>query len=170
MGLSKNQRDSWYPQVASKQFGEFCLGCGISKENTNEGKLLIDHINNNDKDNRLDNFQLLCRSCNRIKNPSKPKTFEREMTPEMIKNSRGEPMFRNWFAGKVLEHRHYSYEHAISSGAEFCGLSTETTKRYLRKMLSPDGHYELGWATGGEVHIYEKGDAPEQDDPFGHTK
>ena len=122
----------------------------------------IDRIDNNG-DYKLENCQLICKSCNRKKNPHRLVVYQREMTPEMIKNIKGEPTFRRWLVGQICTHRHIQYEDAVSSGAEFCGLSTETIKRYLRKALSKEGMYELGWAQNQQIHIYEKGDAPEDD-------
>ena len=34
-----------------------------------EGKLIVDHINGDSTDNRLDNLQILCRKCHLDKNP-----------------------------------------------------------------------------------------------------
>ena len=170
--LNKRQHDELYPKVVEKQGGlEFCNGCGLSLRQLQlwdrEPLLVIDRIDNTG-DYRLENCQLLCKSCNKKKNPIKPRIFERAITPEMIKNMKGEPMFRRWLCGEILKRRHIPYEEAVGSGAEFCELSTETIKRYLKKMLSQTGSYELGWASGGSVDIYEKGDAPDQDDPYGH--
>jgi len=49
--------------------GEFCRKC---EKLPSEGQLIIDHIDNNNDNNSFDNYQLLCRSCNYKKNPSRP--------------------------------------------------------------------------------------------------
>ena len=164
--LNKRQRDELYPQILAKQDGEFCNICGLSLRQLElwgrTKQLVIDRIDNN-SDYRIENCQLICKSCNRKKNPHRLVVYQRELTPEMIKNIKGEPTFRRWLVGQICTHRHISYEDTVSSGAEFCGLSTETIKRYMRKLLSKEGMYELGWAQNQEIHIYEKGDAPEDD-------
>ena len=127
--------------------------------------LVIDHIDNNSCNNRLDNLQLLCRGCNRRKNPHRKtiKIYERAMTPEMEKNFTGERNYRNWMIGMLQTHRHISKDDAINSGAEVTKLSQETVKRYLKKMTSKAGNYALGYHSNGEVHVYEKGDEPVYD-------
>ena len=68
LGLNKRQRDFLYPQIVKKQGGEYCKGCGKSIDKIQENLLMIDHIDNNNSNNILDNLQLLCRACNIIKN------------------------------------------------------------------------------------------------------
>lgn len=168
MGISSYQRSKFYPQIAERQRGEYCNMCGLTSHTLkmwgrSDPVLLIDHIDNNNKNNVITNLQFLCRSCNRLKDPHKPRILERPMTPEMAVNKKSEPYFRNWLFGKIMESGHFPYQEAVNSGAEVCDISVETVKRYLRKCLSDEGLYELGWHQAGTVHIYEKGNAPVYD-------
>ena len=53
---------AWYEQVAD-EYGEECANCGVTKA------LVLDHVTPIAKGGRsqLDNLQLLCATCNRIK-------------------------------------------------------------------------------------------------------
>ena len=147
--MNSENRARRYPLVVKKQHGEYCVKCGIEpwmlKEQGKNPILFIDHINNNNSDNRLENYQLLCRSCNTKKNhPQNAEPFERTQTPEMILGKRYESDFRRWVAGQFMENENIGLEvdHLINAGAEKVGCSTETIKRYLRKMTSSEGMYE----------------------------
>ncbi len=175
--MNKQQRDYWYPKIVFVKFGEFCSGCGvkpfpsyarvlpeipilISKlkmhywiNGTKSRKLCtilyIDHIDNDDSNNSLDNFQLLCPSCNVVKNPKKPQLFSsREKTPEMLRGDVQELAFRNYVHNEILENDWVPRDDLINGGAEYLTdfdegktLSPETCKRYMNKMLSPIGLY-----------------------------
>jgi|TARA_B110001454_G_scaffold48987_1_gene48184 hypothetical protein len=173
--LNKQQHDNVYPIVEDKQGGSFCNICGAEPKsleaNGRDPKLIIDRIDNEkgyynqDKYTgkltvRLDNLQLACRSCNNTKDRNKPKVEDRKMTPEMVVNRRAEPFFRKWVHGRIEEDGKLEYDEAVNAGAEFIEISTETTKNYLKKMISSAGDYEIGWGQGGGTFIYEKGTAP----------
>jgi|GEM_PF-1455719 len=55
----------WYEALVA-QYGEKCLNCGITAE---DSKLVLDHIISIAKGglSELDNLQILCEECNRIK-------------------------------------------------------------------------------------------------------
>ena len=157
--MNKRQRDFWYPQIAKKQGGEYCVGCGKSIKDTTEKLLLIDHIDNNNSNNILTNMQLLCRSCNRIKNPEKNEHFIRPMTPEMIKNKKGEPKFRNWLFTKVSRDRFITWDEAVNAGAEYTRMSREAIRGYLLKVTSSEGIYdcEMEDEQGNQI-VYFRGE------------
>jgi len=147
--MNKKTRDQIYPLVVEKQKGEYCVLCNIEpwilKEQGKSPILFIDHINNNNSDNRMANYQLLCRSCNTKKNhPSLGEPFARTATPEMITGKKDEADFRRWVAGHYMENENIGLEYSflVNSGAEFVGCSPETIKRYLAKMSSAQGIYE----------------------------
>ena len=146
---NKNTRDLEYPLIVQKQHGEYCMKCGIEpwmlKELGRSPQLCIDHINNNNADNRLENYQLLCKSCNTKKNhPALAEPFERKPTPEMIKGRKDEADFRRWVAGHYMENENIglTLDYLLNSGAEIVGNSQESCKRYLGKMTSDAGMYE----------------------------
>ena len=143
-GLNKRQRDKYY-KIQADLFGEYCRNCKVSGT---KDTLVLHHINNNNKDNRKENHQLLCRRCNYLVNPrKKPVDFVcvsvcEEPTPtELKENRRMEPIFRQWVLRKLKVRHPRRIDEIITAGAEFVGASTETTKRYVRKMTSDEGFY-----------------------------
>ncbi len=160
---NKETRDREYPLIVEKQRGEYCVLCKIEPwilaEQGKSPILFIDHINNNNSDNRLMNYQLLCRSCNTKKNhPSLAEPFKRSATPEMITGKKYEADFRRWVAGQFMndENCGLQYPYLINSGAEFVGCSPETIKRYLSKMSSQEGIYEWFESSQGTVLVLKQ--------------
>lgn len=180
MGINKQQRNYWYPKVVYKFNKEACNGCGvviypsyalvlpeipilISKLNLNywinstKGKklctiLYLDHIDNDDSHNDLDNFQLLCPACNHIKNPRRAgnNISKRTKTPEMERGDKQENDFREWVRKEVLRDDWIKVDDVVYGGAEYLTnfsegktISPETTKRYLAKMTSITGQYTI---------------------------
>ena len=122
--------------------GEFCKGCG---KLSFEGQLVIDHRNNNNSMNDLDNLQLLCRSCNYIKNPKRPVdecVSESSLETEIQINRTKEPQFKEYVGQRVNEEEKVPEIDLINSGAELLHVSPVTTKRYLNKMCSSLGIYQ----------------------------
>jgi hypothetical protein len=159
--MNSRTRKLWYPIVVRRD-GEMCKNCKVP---ATEKQLVIDHKNNNNSDNRLENLQLLCRKCNYLKNPRNVSVDnlcvsvceeERPLPPEMIENRRMEPRFRQWMIQKVTRGGNIRYEEALNAGAEHTGASTETIKRYLRKMTSSEGMYEIRNDSQGYPYIYFK--------------
>lgn len=161
--------------VAQQQGGSFCNECGATRRSLEackrDSRLVIDRIDNTmgyyvqDKKTgeikpRMNNLQLACKSCNNKKDRDNPKVEDRKMTPEMVVNRRAEPFFRKWIRGQIESNGKIEYDDAVNSGAEFIGISTETAKNYLKKLLSNVGDYEIGWGMNGGTYIYERGMAP----------
>lgn len=147
--MNSTQRKFWYMQIQIKQGGEYCVMCGRTiPQLNNDGespKLCIDHKDNNNNHNHIDNFQFLCKSCNTKKNhPETTVPFTRIATPEMVTGKKYEKDFRRWVAGLFMENENVglSYSMLVNSGAEKVDCSTETIKRYLAKMTSSEGMYE----------------------------
>ena len=154
--MNKRQHDYFYP-IISKRDGEVCKGCGKLPDETKEGFLLLDHVDNNNSNNNLTNLQLLCRRCNYLKNPPNSKPIEsREKSPEMKANLRMEPYFRNWLHGLILLNHKWLLEDVIDAGAEKTESSTETIKRYVRKCVSSEGMYEIVEGQKGREYIQFK--------------
>ena len=160
---SKHQRDYWIPKVAKDQHGKYCRGCGISKHSkgfkNKKGEprkftgLRLDKINNdgnhNIKENVSTDFQLLCISCNRIKNPHRAFQPSKTTTQSEATNQRAEPAWREWIKSKVElyekeEPPGFPIEHAIYGGAELVDISPDTIeRRYLPKITSIAGLYTI---------------------------
>ena len=152
MGMNSRDRAIWYPKVVQKQHGEYCRGCGkaISKPYTSVlplwicSCLYIDHMDNSPNHTVIENLQLLCPSCNRIKNPKKKEFIpERPFTPEMAKNTKYEEPWRRWINNQILEDGGILVSEAINGGAERFGLSPETTRKYFLKVSSDQGNFGL---------------------------
>ena len=62
---------------------------------------------------------------------------------ELKENRRMEPLFRQWVLKKMMEKNPRRLDYFINAGAEHTGASTETTKRYIRKMTSDEGYYVI---------------------------
>lgn len=166
--MNKKQNDFWFPKVCIKQHGEYCNGCGViphpehakfmpeipilisklninwlmDKKNEKYLQLQVDHIDNNNGNNVIENLQLLCPSCNRWKNPRRSKEVSpRPKTPEMNKNEECEPEWRKWVNEIVISEGGITETRAINGGAERYGLSPETTRKYLLKITSDEGWY-----------------------------
>ena len=151
-----------YPQLVERD-GEKCARCPV-----NEGTkvLVIDHRDNDNSNNVLSNLQLLCRSCNNKKNPRGPGKKQSPMyvrgdeyqpprrpTPELEKNERCEPVFRRWLEEKILQLGKMELHDTISSGAEKAGCSPPTANRYLQKMCSSEGKFEVYGGDDGKKYI-----------------
>ena len=143
--MNSRMRNTAYPYLKN-MFGPYCRGCQALES---ERGLVIDNIDNNNKNNNPSNWQFLCRSCNYIKNP---RLKEREPLdvcvsvsgpfdiPSEIKiNRTKEPLFRKYAEEEVKANVHVLEQELINSGAEKYGLSPRTTDRYLKKMYSSIG-------------------------------
>jgi hypothetical protein len=148
--MNSKQREMLKPFVMAKQGGIFCVECGKTREQLmNDGKsgqIDIDHIDNNNNHNELENLQFLCHSCNTKKNhPSLEEPQQRVMTPEMAMGRSFEKRFRRWVNGLILVPENnglLEYNFLVNSGAEHIQCSPETIKRYLKKMTSEQGMYD----------------------------
>ncbi len=148
--MNAKQREMLKPFVMAKQGGIFCVLCGKTREQLLEdgksGQIDIDHIDNNNNNNLLENLQFLCHSCNTKKNhPSIEEPQQRVMTPEMALGRSFETRFRSWVNGLMLTPKNngvVEYNFLVNSGAEKVQCSPETIKRYLKKMTSEEGDFE----------------------------
>ena len=160
--MNSRMRKTAYPYLKN-MFGPYCRGCQALES---EIELVIDHIDNNNKNNNPSNWQFLCRSCNYIKNP---RLEEREPLdvcvsvsgpfdiPSEIKINRAkEPLFRTYAEEEVKANVQVLEQELINSGAEKLGLSPRTTDRYLKKMYSSIGKLQR-IKTKTEYYIIMKG-------------
>lgn len=144
--MNKETRDKLYPKIKSRQMGEYCVSCKrdafILESLGKNSQLVIDHIDNNNENNSLDNLQLLCRGCNTLKNHWRhmPNIEDLPDSPTFKKSKQNEFRFRQYVMGRLQEpDSNYSVhlDSLIADGAEFCKCSPQAIKNYLLKMTSP---------------------------------
>src|SRR3972149_8569367 len=128
MGLNKRQHDYWEPQITHKMGGYFCYWCGVLpltlQKHGKDPILLIDHEDNNDNHNVLENFWWICRGCNRRKNPHKQHEPKRVLTQSESTNKKEKP-WRAWAMELVMEEGYFDTDVAIFSGAEIFDVSPD---------------------------------------------
>lgn len=131
-------------QILVERNGEYCKHCGVSGKMK---QLVIDHIDNDNCNNQMDNYQLLCRTCNYLKNPRRPvdSVCENESSEpsELQINRTKEPQFKRLIGQMVNESENNKVpeNEIINSCAEILDLSPVTIKRYLDKVCSLAGIY-----------------------------
>jgi len=127
-------------KIIAKRDGEYCKCCYALAE---EKQLILDHKDNDNKNNDLLNLQFLCRSCNYLKNPRPVdecvSECESGAQTEIQVNQRKEPAFRKFVYHELNEYGEVTEHDLISAGAEDIGISPVTAKRYLDKMCSSRG-------------------------------
>ena len=132
-----------------KRDGAYCRGCQALES---ERELIIHHKDNNNSNNSYSNQILLCRKCNYMVHPRlserKPldvcggvcDSLDRET--EITINREKEPKFREYVEFRVREEKEVTQQDLINGGAEYCGCSPKTTRRYLDKLTSSEGKYQ----------------------------
>jgi len=125
-------------QILTNRDGSFCKCCGMLDT---ERPLVIDHRDNNNRNNDLSNLQILCRSCNYLKNPRRPVDLcvsvdESPDQSELEVNRTREPIFRKFVCHEINEKISVPELELINSGSEISSISPVTAKRYLNKMCS----------------------------------
>ena len=146
--MNGNQRKRFYYLLVGRD-GSNCKNCHVS--NTVR-QLIIDHIDNNDRNNMLDNLQLLCRPCNYRKNPRLSERDSSDLSSEnkstgftsISINQEKEQKFRDFVYEAIIfgERRNHSKKKIVDSGAEVVGISPITAKRYFEKLSSFAGLLE----------------------------
>lgn len=147
--MSSYQRHHWYPLVAEDQHGEYCKGCGISKTSNWVGHpftgLRVDKFNNDGNHNICDNvstdFQLLCISCNLIKNHQQRPIDESELqlTHSERKNLQAEKPLMEWLFKKILDGDKVSWKWFVAEGSFKFDISPKTIKeRYHVKYFEAE--------------------------------
>jgi len=134
-------RKKIYKQII-KRDGEYCRCCGSLPH---ERQLVVDHRDNNDNNNSNENFQLLCRACNYLKNPRRPVDVCESVegaqagADELLTSRLKEPQFRKFVYHELNERGEVPQNDLIYSGSEDVGISPVTANRYLSKMCSSRG-------------------------------
>jgi len=152
--MNSNQRAFWFSQVERKQrisatidheeIGEYCNWCGLEpyqlEKLGRDGLLCIDHIDNNNSNNVIENMQFLCKSCNRMKNPIKSVLVNHVAKTQSEITNEKEELWRDWVMEKVRGTGRVLIEDVIYAGAELFGVSPETIeRRWYKKITSSAG-------------------------------
>jgi len=140
VSMNGTTRIKLYSLITNRD-GEYCKGCGVFSY---EKQLVLDHIDNNSKNNNQNNLQLLCRSCNYLKNQRPVDQCESECVNEgdatELETSRAkEPLFRKFIFHEINEYTESPERELLNSGSEDVGISPITAKRYLDKLCSSRG-------------------------------
>ncbi len=140
------------PRLSYRAILEFCNARCANPKCRSKNNLTINHKTPLSQGGTNDpkNCQLLCRRCNYFKNPRKEPVdlmcecvWDWAEHSELKENRRMEPLFRQWVLKKMMEKNPRRLDYFINAGAEHTGASTETTKRYIRKMTSDEGYYVI---------------------------
>jgi len=159
--MNSNTRKIFYPQLVQRD-GEQCKKCG---KLGNSKTLVIDHLDNDNSNNKPSNLQLLCRSCNGKKNPrGKGKKqshvcicgneYEpmKKPSPELKKHEEKLPIFEEWLMINMLKRGKMSVSDILNAGAEKTKSSQITINRYLACASSFEGKYE-GFEEDGQKYV-----------------
>jgi hypothetical protein len=159
--MNKRTRDRLYP-IISKRDGNYCKCCG---KLPNEVQLILDHRDNDNCNNSHTNLQLLCRSCNYIKNPRKESldmcvsdNYVGLEESSLAKNKRTEPIFREFVLEEIdsADCQMLEWNEMIDMSAEKIGLSQMTAERHLKKMVSKYGSLKIRQIDDGVKYIVRK--------------
>ena len=150
--MNSRIRKKFYPLLVARD-SEECALCGVIG---NRSSLIIDHKDNDNSNNTIENYQLLCRSCNGKKNPrgkaKKQSTMRekeidylktKESSAELAKSEKCKPMFKKWLKEVIKQYGTLGVPELVNAGAEKINLSQQTTMRYLQGSCSFEGDYEI---------------------------
>jgi len=142
-------------QMLITNSGEYCVCCGALP---NESTIVINRKDNNNKNNAIENLQLMCRSCvNSKNNTSKHDDLcvkTKEETSISI-NREKQSKFYNFVYNHLDKHENLPYKELMYSGAEHLDLSPATTERYLQKMTSAYGKLDKDLYQGEQSVMYK---------------
>lgn len=150
--LNGRQRDAMWERVAYREvelglaldnLGEHCRGCGRAVAKHRGSALpvgCIDCVDNSGDHRDIANLQILCRACNRLKNPKRGGggPGPSNMTASEQTNRAKEWRVRRWVM-EQLEGGPSERGELEDAAAERFAISTATVARYVRKMVSREG-------------------------------
>jgi hypothetical protein len=163
MNIKKFRKEVFELNMSNNNGIPYCVLCGVDVKHERI-QLVADHINNNNKDNRIENGQVLCRSHNKKKDPSTIITFlrtgqltlpvyihtrkERENliigTEAMKRNVTGKPKVFEWLKEKLSKVPAVVYdENFINSAAKIGGVNPSTAEIWIKPETSPEGDYRI---------------------------
>lgn len=161
--MNSRTRKRLYPLLV-KRDGERCAIC---RGHGTTLTLVIDHVDNDNSNNDPANVQLVCRKCNLEKNPrgglnqspiyvdTNAYESRKRPSPELQRNMDCEPAFRRWLYRKVKTKGRIEFHDAVNAGAEKAGCSQATIVRYIQKVTSSEGIYQVVPDLEGEGKFIE---------------
>ena len=165
--MNDRQRKTLTPLILIHQGGYFCGGCKKEPEELIQigvlPKLYIDHIDNDNSNNKLENLQFLCVSCNTKKNhprADQPKTST-NVDPVFTTSKLNMSRAREYVMGLMIDPKgsRPEYQELIDDMAEFLDNSQQACKSYLAKMTSKKhGLYEWRVGQHGSSYLHFKDD------------
>lgn len=158
---------SWLVKRCIEEHGK--LICDICKNEKTERQLIIEHKDNDFLNWHPENLHLACQSCNIKKDPpyrnpgdidnvrDGVRVFVQDLlndeikprTAEMQRNMRSEPAFISWLKREMNKKLRMELEDVINSGAHISEVSVDTTRRYLKKLTSRLGPYNIELDSSG---------------------
>lgn len=176
--MNKRTRDILFPKIIQKLGGmAVCCNpeCGATpfdlEASGKDPMLVIDHIDNNNSNNAINNLQLLCRSCNTRKNHPRniDEPTNRNAPPEFIAGKRNFRKARKYIYGRLQEpetNGAVALEEIIDDTAMYVDCSQTQVKNYIRKICSKrhgsctiedrNGTEFLTWKNDEEMEIVMK--------------
>lgn len=136
--MNKRTRDKLYPIIVTRD-GEYCRCCG---KLPHEGQLVLDHRDNNNTNNTHTNLQILCKSCNYLKNSRKEPLdlcVKEDNNSCISINRKKEPQFKEFLFGEIERKDAVKLKNIINLGAAAVDISPVTAKRYLDKLTVEGG-------------------------------
>ena len=139
--MNSRKRKEVYAYLVQRD-GEYCKGCGVYPP---ERRLVVDHKDNNNSNNNSNNHQLLCYTCNYLKNPRGPldmREGEGKDESELEKSSRLVPLVKEFFNKVVDERGEILRKELLDACTEEFDYSQQAGKRRLDGMCSFRGELE----------------------------
>jgi hypothetical protein len=145
--MNKKTHDRLF-KILIERDGPYCASCGRF---CTHKSLCIDHKDNNNSNNDLDNLQLLCRSCNTKKNPrgkAKPENKSNdakilEQSEEIRLKKKYIAIFLPWLEDQIKIYGRVDKKEIIRSGAKVTDASMKTITDYLNVECSLAGRYTI---------------------------
>jgi len=167
--MNSHTRKMLYPIVIKHQGAEICnnSSCPYHRKKywilgSKKPELCIDHIDNNNSNNSLENLQLLCKSCNTKKNH--PRTTEpttRNAPPEFIAGKKNYKKFKKYLFGRLEEpnaNNAIKFDDFIDDASNFIDCTQQSIRNYLLKMKSKRHGLITIEDRNGELFIVWKND------------
>lgn len=162
--MNKRIRDMVYPVLVNRM-GEQCVKCGVNKWMLEQlGKqpmLVIDHIDNNNSNNAINNMQLLCRSCNTSKNWTREKSEPdtRNVPLELRLSLSYKKKAKKYIYGRLdSENYALNYKDLVNDLSEFMGNSQQANRTYLDAFCSKKHGMFTTEDRNGEIFLVPKND------------